>query len=524
MNPEISTIPALLSRRAAEDGAVVALVHDDARILYAELDQRSRALAARLIAAGVGRHSRVGLLAPNGIDWACLAYAVMRMGSLLVPLSTLLRPPELLAQLRLASVSHLIASPGYRGRDYFADLESIAPGILVETRAGRRHPAIPSLISVWSSDALPEPATRPEIVAAQESLVRPADDLVVLFTSGSRGIPKGVVHTHGNALRAIASGLEARGIRPGERLYIPLPFFWTGGFAGGLLSALVGGATLLAESNPTPSDTLAFLARERVTVFRGWPDQAARIAADPAFATTDLSSLGPWSLPAVLPAATRPKPGARANVLGMTETFGPYCGSALDTDLPPAAHGSCGRAFDGIEIRILDVETGLPLPSGNRGEIALRGPNLMSGILGRLREQTFTADGFYRTGDLGVLDEDGYLFFEGRADDMFKVSGAMVYPSEVETALRSIAAIALAWVVDVRDERDGRVIVGAAVVCRAPMDLGTLDRLARERLSAFKVPRRWVMLDSQDAVPMMPTGKVDKQGLQRLISESGKSA
>ena len=523
MDIEDPTIPSLLRQRAAGAGETVALVHDETSISYAELDAQSRALASRLVASGVGPHARVGLLMPNGIEWALTAYAITRIGALLVPLSTLLRPPELVAQLRQASVSHLVASPGYRGRDYFGDLESVVPGLLEATAAGEREPALPALRRIWSSNDLPTTCARTEIVEALESAVRPSDDLVILFTSGSRGAPKGVLHTHGNALRAVASGLEARCIGPGERLYIPMPFFWTGGLSGGLLTALVAGATLLTESDPTPAGTLAFLAREQVTLFRGWPDQAARIAADPAFAETDLSSLGDGSLPALLPETRRPRPGDRANLFGMTETFGPYCGSRADTDLPEGKQGSCGRPFEGIEVRILDAESGQPVGPGDQGEIAVRGHNIMSGILGRLREQTFNPDGFYRTGDLGVLDDDGYLFFKGRADDMFKVSGATVYPSEVESALRTIPSVAQAFVTNVPDEHGEREIVGAAVLCREEIDLDVLDRLARERLSAFKVPRRWVRLSALDEVPMMTTGKVDKNGLQRLIADSGTS-
>ena len=203
--------------------------------------------------------------------------------------------------------------------------------------------------------------------------MRPADDLVVLFTSGSTGRPKGTIHTHGGGLRATAAGLEARGIGPGERLYIPMPFFWTGGFSGGLLSTLLAGATLLTEAEPEPDRTLRLLERERVTLFRGWPDQAAKLAAHPAFAAADLSSLGDASLGAVLPAERRPAPGARANLFGMTETFGPYCGDRLDTDLPPDEWGSCGRPFAGIEVTIAED-----------GEICVRGPNLMRGVCGRL--------------------------------------------------------------------------------------------------------------------------------------------
>src|ERR1019366_6724380 len=133
-------------------------------------------------------------------------------------------------------------------------------------------------------------------------------------TSGSRGTPKGVIHTHGGAIRSTSAGLLSRCVGPDERLYIPMPFFWTGGFSGGLMTALVAGATLITEAIPDADRTLRLLERERVTLFRGWPDQAARLASHPTFGTTDLTNLRPGSLPAVLPADTRPEPGARANL------------------------------------------------------------------------------------------------------------------------------------------------------------------------------------------------------------------
>jgi acyl-CoA synthetase (AMP-forming)/AMP-acid ligase II len=516
------TLPGLLRSRAEQLGHEIAHVHDEDRITFRELDERSREIALRLVAAGVGKRTRVGLLLPNGIEWAVIACAIARVGGVLVPLSTLLRPPELEAQLRGASVSHLVATRAHRGRDHLADLHSLDPELAELGVARRRHPRLPALRAVWSADELPAAVAPETLVEGLEASVRPSDDLAILFTSGSRGAPKGCVHTHGNALRAVASGLEARCIGRGERLYIPMPFFWTGGFSGGLLTALVAGATLLTESAATPAGTLAFLERERATLFRGWPDQATKVAADPAFATADLSSLGPASLGALLPETLRPQPGARANLFGMTETFGPWCGSRLDTDLPKDKWGSCGEPFPGVEVRIVDPATGEPLERGAPGEIAVRGQNLMRGIVGRLRETVFTRDGFYRTGDLGILDADGYLFYKGRADDMFKVSGATVYPSEVEAALRTVPGVAQVFVTDLPGA-DGDV-VGAAVVTSASLALADLDREARKRLSAFKVPKRWTRLASLRDVPTLATGKIDKAGLQELIRSSGEPA
>ena len=514
---DVHTLPSLLRRNRATAPDRPAVVSESGRITHAELDDQSRALARNLVAAGVSKASRVGLLAPNSVEWAVTAAAIMRIGAVLVPLSTLLKPPELRSQLEVAAVSHLIAAREFRGRSYLTEIETVAPGSLASTGAARRSPQLPMLLRVWALGELPSGTVSDDLVGALEEVVRPADDLVVLFTSGSRGTPKGVLHTHGGALRAVRSGLESRCVAADERLYIPMPFFWTGGFSGGLMTALIAGATLLTEATPSPESTLALLKRERVTLFRGWPDQAVRLAADPSFNASDLSSLRPGSLPAVLPPDQRSKPGSRANLFGMTETFGPYCGAPADTDLPPDKFGSCGRPFEGVEVRIVDPETSERCHPGASGEIWVRGPNVMRGMCGRTHEQVFTPDGFYRTSDLGALDADGYLWYSGRLDDMFKVSGATVFPSEVEAALRAIDGVRAAYVTDVR-EADGRVQVSALVVSSEPLD--RVVSQARDRLSAFKVPKVWLLGEPGD-VPLTTTSKVDKKSLQELLRLKG---
>jgi acyl-CoA synthetase (AMP-forming)/AMP-acid ligase II len=518
--PADPTIPAVLARRRRDDADVHALVSDGRSVTYAELDDESRAVAARLVAAGVTKGDRVGLLMPNGIPWATTAVAIMRIGAVLVPLSTLLRPPELLAQLDTAAVTHLISVRRYRRRSYLDDLETCAPALLERVAADGRHPALPSLRRVWADDDIPQDAAPHAVVDAIERVVRPADDMVILFTSGSRGAPKGVIHTHGNAIRATHAGLAARCVSAGERIYIPMPFFWMGGFGGGLLTAVVAGATLLTESDPEPERTIDFLERERVTLFRGWPDQGARIASHPSFATADLSSLRPGSLAAVLPADLRPAPGARANLFGMTESFGPYCSDRLDIDMPPSKWGSCGRPFDGIEVRVADPDTCRHLPAGSEGEIQLRGPNMMRGICGRTRRELFTVDGYYRTRDLGHLDDDGYLWYAGRLDDMFKVKGATVYPTEVEAALRATPGVAQAFVTNVSAE-DERERVGALVV--SDVNVADLVGAVRARLSSFKVPTVWLVVADPSVAPMLASGKVDKAQLQRLLADRGVS-
>lgn len=481
------TIDGLIRARAAESRPMV--IDPDSRISYSELATSTAALGAGLLAAGIVKGTRVGLIMPNSADWVRIALAVTRIGAVLVPLSTLLTTSELTAQLRTASVQHLIAVEEFRGRRYTPD-------------------PVPSLRRVW---------TPSEVLALRGAAafppVRPADPLVIMFTSGSSGPPKGVLHSHGSALAAVRSGLDARLITEDTRLYLPMPFFWVGGFGAGILSALLAGATLVTEPIPQAESTLDLLRRERVTLFRGWPDQAAALAR---YLSEPLPDLRVGSLEALLVPELRSASGARASLFGMTESFGPYSGYPADADMPQSAWGSCGKPFAGMDVRIADVQTGAPMPPGEVGQIQIRGPHVLRGICRRSREEVFTPDGYYPTGDLGFLDADGFLFYRGRSDDMFKVSGATVYPSEVERALRGIAGIRAVFVVDV----GGRV--AAAVV--TSLSANELRAAAKEVLSAFKVPTVWLILDSADAVPFGATGKVDKHRIREMIQASDDGA
>ena len=505
------TIDSLLRQRAAEHPAKPAVIDPTSRISYRELDTNTADLAATFVASGVSKGTRVGLIMPNGVRWIQIALALTRVGAVLVPLSTLLQPRELVAQLRVASVQYVVTITEFLGHHYVDEL----------TLA---HPKLPALRAFWTDDSLAAKAAdagAAGVVDAMCHAVCPSDPLLIVFTSGSSGTPKGVVHSHGNALGAVRSGLTARCIDANTTLYLPMPFFWVGGLGGGVLSALLAGATLVTEPTPKPESTLRLLERERVTLFRGWPDQAQMLARQLDSVGADLSSLQSGSLEALLPPHLRSRPGARARLFGMTESFGPYCGYRADTDMPESAWGSCGRPFPGMEVRIVDVEDGAPVDTGTVGMIQIRGPHILRGICRRSREDLFTADGFYPTGDLGHLDEEGFMFYHGRSDDMFKCGGATVYPSEVEEALRTVDGVIGAFVTNVGSDIGDRV--AAAVVCdTATMSASTLHEAARTLLSAFKVPKIWLLVDSDDAIPRGSTGKVDVQRLREILTNSKK--
>lgn len=512
------TIDALMRLRADDRPGKLAVVDPTARITYGDLDATTADLAARFVESGVGKGTRVGLIMPNGVQWVQVALALTRVGAVLVPLSTLLQPRELLAQLRVASVQHLVTVEEFRGHRY---VDELSAELGVDDLAHRtvHHPELPALRAVWTANSLstmPSSDASASVVAGMARNVTPSDSLVIMFTSGSSGMPKGVLHSHGNALGAVGSGLEARCIDADTILYLPMPFFWVGGFGSGVLSALLAGATLVTEPAPQAENTLRLLELERVTLFRGWPDQAEALARQLDSVGADLSSLRPGSLEALLPLEHRSRPGARAKLFGMTESFGPYCGFRADADMPESAWGSCGKPFPGMEVRIVDVDDGTPVQPGAIGMIQIRGPHTLRGICRRSREDLFTPDGYYPTGDLGRLDGDGFMFYHGRSDDMFKVSGATVYPSEVEAALRTLAGVTGVFVTNVPSEHGDRV--GAVVVCdTATVTASALHDQARTLLSAFKVPTVWLLTASDDDIPRGSTGKVDVRRLRELL-------
>ena len=248
------TVDVLVRRHAETHPTKPAVVDPDTTMAYRDLDDSSRALAAVLVEAGVVKGTRVGLLMPNNVGWVQTAVAITRIGAVLVPLSTLLAPRELLAQLRTAAVQVLITVEEFRGHRYLDDLgsEIDAP---MDVDQPMFTPQLPALRRIWTPQLLSTAAApaAADIVDALTAAVTPSDLLAVMFTSGSSGPPKGVLHSHGNALAAVAAGLHARCIDADTRLYLPMPFFWVGGFGSGVLSALIAGATLVTEPIPRPA-------------------------------------------------------------------------------------------------------------------------------------------------------------------------------------------------------------------------------------------------------------------------------
>ncbi len=530
-----------LVRRCADRwGDAPFVVLGDERLTYAEADARSAALAKGLLVSGVGKSTHVGLLAPNGPAWVVAWLAATRIGALVALLNTYGKAREIGRTLRHGDIAHLLTAASHLGHDYLGRLEQAAPG-LAEGRHERlllaSHPYLRS-VWTWGSGGSGErgwcgdlddlvargTAVPDEVLAEVEAEVHPSDPMIMVFSSGSTAEPKAVVHTQGATIRHAHNLNQQRDLRPDDVIYTPMPLFWVGGLSFSLVAAMHAGASLVFEERFEPGATLALLERERVTQVLGWPHMGKALADHPTWGARDLSSIRSGAATALPTAAQRRPPGPRATSLGMTETLGPHT-FERDVPLPPDKEGSFGRPVPGVEHRVVDPETLADVAPGQVGEVWVRGYPVMLGLHKHERADTFTADGWYRTGDAARFDEDGHLFFAGRLGDVVKTSGMNVTPREVEAALEEQPEVALAIVTGIdHPDRGQDVVAAVALNPGASLDATAARERLRADLAAYKVPRHIAVFAGQADLPQLDSGKVDRRRLAQILDERFGSA
>lgn len=536
--PDSETTPSLpswLRALATRHGDRPLIVLGERRLSYAQAESKSAALARALLAAGVGKGTRVAILFPNGPDWVLAWLAAARIGALVVPCNTFHQARELGWALCHADVDTLLMVDHHLQADYLERLERFAPELAGQAPP-LRCPALPFLRRVWvwgedsrswtrsGADAVAkleaeEPHLDDAFLREVERQVTPADPAVVVYSSGSTADPKGALHTHGALLRHARNLNARRDLVASDRIYAQMPFFWVGGLVFTLLCAMEAGASLVTEPRFEPGATLELLERERVTIAAGWPHFAKAMEEHPSFTSRDLSSLRSGNLYNLLPGHEPVDTGLRHNSLGMTETAGPHTYGRQDASLPESLRGSFGPAVPEMEHKIVDPETGRALGTGAVGEICVRGRTLMQGLYKREREEVFDADGFYHTGDAGSLNAEGILFFEGRLGDLIKTGGANVSPRDVELALLELPEVKDAHVVGLPHPDRGQEVAAAVVLEEgARADAGRVREALRKELAAYKVPRRFFFVAAEE-LPFTDTGKLDRRRLQSWLAE-----
>ncbi|HEX5142977.1 MAG TPA: class I adenylate-forming enzyme family protein [Mycobacterium sp.] len=505
------TIPELLRTAVAEFGAQTYAVTPTDRLTYAEAERRSAVAARWLLHRGVGKGTRVGLFFPNSTEWLLWWLAVSRIGALAVPLSTMYRPAEIAKVVRLADIAVLIGPDRVLDFGVADRLEAALPELSGQNAGSLALTAAPYLRDIvltgtgersWASrfpgDQLAA-GVAAEVLAAVEDEVSPADLALMVHTSGSTADPKGVLHTQGTLVRQTSTWPAAVRAVTGSSetpvILCAMPFFWIGGVLAAT-GALHEQVTLLVMPKLDAGAALDLVEQERATGVVGWPAFTQRLREHPSFATRDLTS-APMLRDGPLDIAMTDAPDGFPVHRTMTETAG-------------------GFAYTDIDI--VDAD-GVSVPDGTVGELLIRGIGAMAGYNKRERADTFDADGWYHTGDrVYRRPGDPRLFYVGRTSELIKSAGANVSPLEVEAVLEQLSDVAQCVVLGVDHSSRGEEVCAVVVPATDAFDVDSVAAHARNQLSGYKVPTRWVTVTS-DQIPTLPSGKFSRLALRKLIAD-----
>ena len=533
------TTPALIACGAARYGTHIAIETAEGNLSYAQLDTARIEAARALMSCDIKAGDRVAIWAPNVAAWIVAALAVHSAGAALVPVNTRMKGMEAGAILEDSGARLLFCCGSFLGDSYPAMLAAHRPASLERVVVFDAAPAVTDEVShldlnascdeTWAAFLLRAAATSLDAFRARESAVQPDTLMDIMFTLGTTGRPKGVMTTHGQNLRAAHDWAAIATLRDDDRYLIVNPFFHAFGYKAGWLAALAGGATILPHLVFNPQQVLERIVHERVSVLPGPPTLYHALLDTPNLSARDLSSLrvavtGAAAIAPSLVERMRAQLGFDVVLTGygLTEScgFATLCRAGDDAQ---TVAGTSGRAMPGVEIRIADSQ-GSAVATGVTGEVLIRGYNVMQGYFRQPDTacDTVDAEGWLHTGDLGVLDENGYLRITDRIKDMFIVGGFNCYPAEIERLFSAHPAVAQIAVVGVPDERLGEV-GHAYVVLRSGTQAGAaeLSEWARRNMANYKVPRHLTFVAQ---LPTSAAGKVLKYRLREAITTVSSSA
>lgn len=511
MNADLPpTIPHAAEAAARRFGDAPAIVEAGKTWSFATLWHHARTAAAAFIAAGIRHGDRIAIWAPNRRDWIVATLGAQIAGAAIVPLNTRLKGSEAGDILRRAHVSILCTVGDFLGTDYPA---LIAAEDLPDLRR------ILCFDRDWTAFLATGNADDPAVDAALAAL-SPDDISDILFTSGTTGSPKGVVSTHGRVIPMFTNWIAVVDLRPGDRYLIVNPFFHLFGYKAGWVASLLQGATLYPMPAFDTEAALVHIERDRISFIPGPPTIYQSLLTAVATTPRDTSSLrvavtGAATVPPVLVERMQSELGFSTVVTGygMTECGTiTMCRSGDPIDLIAS---SCGRAMPGLEVMTI-ADDGTPVAAGETGEILVRGYGVMAGYLDdpAATAEAIDRDGWLHTGDVGVLDANGYLRITDRKKDMYISGGFNCYPAEIEKLMARHPAIEMVAVIGVADERMGEV--GKAFVVLRPgqsADAAGIIAWARENIANYKVPRQVVITTD---LPRNAAGKVVKTELAAL--------
>jgi acyl-CoA synthetase (AMP-forming)/AMP-acid ligase II len=507
------------------DGAVV-------RWRYRDLEREARRVARSLLAGGAAKDTRIAILMGNRPEWVAAAYGVALAGAVAVPLNTYFEPPELDYVLRHSDVQFLLTQDRLLGHAYVEQLAALCPELFDAAPGELRSSRFPHLRQVavvgldasrgaaepWDAFLQSGEAVADTVVDACAAEVTPADHALIIYTSGTTATPKGILHPHrGPALQCWRFAQQLR-LDPSVRVWSAFPFFWSAGFVMVMGATLAAGGCLALQEHFEPGEALRLLETERVTSPHAWAHQLAELEDHPDWPKADLSAIRHCEAFTSFgrhPSVHVEDAWSPRAAYGLSETCTII--SSLPADTPrEIREASQGAILPGNAVRIVDRDSGALLPAGTIGEITVKGPTLMLGYVKVLPERCFDEDGFFHTGDAGYVDDEGYLHWTGRINEMIKTGGANVSPVEIEETLLRHPGLKSALAVGIPDEKLGEMVVVCAVAHEgADVDQDDVRGFLRGRLASYKIPRRVLFFDEHE-LSMTGNAKIRAEELRKL--------
>jgi fatty-acyl-CoA synthase len=514
------SIAASLANRATHDPEGAFLLHQDQLITFGQVETRSDALAAAFNSLGIEAGDRVALILPPCPEFVVSIFAAAKLGAVIVPLNPHLTKPELQYMLRHSETVLAVTVEELRGDDFISFFDELLPQL----------PELQYVVTVgeqdlWYDDQIFQFEDLLSSGAGRDYPlldVNPREDsAAILYTAGTMGKPKGVELTHANLLEVAAHTAEALGLTPEDRIIGVTGFFHVFGLGIGIVGSILSGSTLILQSGFGAAETLALIQRHRATVHYGVPTLFSTGLIEQDEASLDLSSLR-LALAAGGPASDDLRRAVEREICSdfrvaysITEGASVVCMTHPDHP-PEKRHHTVGRPLPGVEVRVLDNE-GVPLPTESVGEIAVRGPGVMRRYYRQPQEtrKVLREDGFLLTGDLGVMDEEGFLHLVGRRREVIIRNGFTVYPREVEDRLQAHPAVREAVVVGIPDDVLGEAICACIVPIEGAIVTGPEVRdWCRVTVADYKVPDLVRFLDD---FPRTGNGKPRRIELARMV-------
>ncbi len=525
------TLGQILDRAIARhpDNEAIVYVDRDFRLTYREFGDLVDRVAKGLMALGVQKGEKVAIWSTNIPYWVVLQFATARIGAVLLTVNINYKRDELAYLLRHSEAENMFLIGGYQDTDYIQTLYELVPELKTQERGYLKSDDFPDLKRVFFLG--PEKHrgmfTIPEVLAmsamilvdayqARQAANDPHDVVNMQYTSGTTGFPKGVMLTHYNiGNNGYYIGLNQH-FSPIDRVCLPVPLFHCFGCVLGVLAAINHASTLVILESFDPVQVMASIEQEKCTALYGVPTMFIALLEHKLFKKFDFSSLrtgimagSPCPIQVMEQLIEKMNMSEITICYGLTETSPVMTQTRIGDDIKLRVT-TVGRALPEIEVRIVDPETHEGMPPGQQGEVCCRGYNVMKGYynMPEATAKAIDADGWLHSGDLGVMDENGYLSITGRHKDMIIRGGENIYPREIEEFLYKMEGVSDVQVVGVPSRKYGEE-VGAFIIQKEGFDLQPSDvqDFCRGKISRYKIPKHITFINSY---PMTASGKVQK--------------